>query len=127
MSKIVQAVNAMIANPSFITDVIKGEEGDEIFFLYKGKYKWSMAQRDQKCYLWFYPGNEEALARLASYEGPDWEGVAMVAYNDAEIGTKEAKASFSELHNLIKEKVFGVNDALDDIISDADPSGADLI
>ena len=127
MSKIVQAVNAMIANPNLITEVIKGEREDEIFFLYKGKYKWSMAQRDQECYLWFYPGNE-ALAQLASYEGHDWEqGVAMVTYTDAEIGTKEAKASFSELYNLIKEKVFGVNDALDDIISDADPSGADLI
>ena len=44
----------------------------------------------------------------------------MVTYKDTEIGTKEAKASFAELHTLIKERVYGVNDVLDDIISDAD-------
>lgn len=117
MSKIVQAVNAMIANPEFITKVIRGES--ELFFLYKDKYKWSITKRDQGHYLWFYPGNE-TLEQLASYEGHDWEnGVLMVTYQDIEIGTKEARASFSELHTLIKEKLFGVNEVLDDIISDA--------
>lgn len=120
MSRIVQAVNAIIANPDLITKVIEGEDG-ELFFLYKEKYKWSIAKRSEgNYYLWFYPG-KETLSQLSSYQGPDWEegNVAMVTYKDAEIGTREAKASFSELYTLIKEKLYGVNEALDDIISDA--------
>ena len=105
MSKIVQAVNAMIANPQFITQVIKGD--DELFFLYKRKYKWSIAKREDSCFLWFYPG-DETLEQLASYGSSDWSnGVPMVTYKDTEIGTKEAKASFAELHTLIKERVYG--------------------
>ena len=118
MSKIVQAVNAMIANPKLITKVIKGER--EIFFLYKEKYKWSMAKNEQGHSLWFYPGTD-SLEQLASYEGFDWEdNVPMVFYQDTKIGTKEAKASFAELYTLLNEKVFGVGEVLDDIISDAD-------
>jgi hypothetical protein len=118
MSKIVQAVNAMIANPKLITKVIKGE--NELFFLYKDKYKWSMDKREQAYFLWFYPG-DQTLESLASFEAWDWsDGFPMVMYQDVEIGTKEAKASFSELYRLLKERVYGVNEVLDDIISDGD-------
>lgn len=118
MSKVVQAINAMISNPTLITNVMRND--NEYFFLYKGKYKWSIS-RDSKgdFHLFYYPGNEE-LAHLASYESYDWEGTAMVAYNETDIGTKEATASFSELHTLIKEQLYGVNKVLDDIISDMD-------
>ena len=118
MSKIVQAVNAMISNPDKIEKVIQGES--EFFFLYKEKYKWSMSQREDGHILWFYPGNEP-IEQLASHDGQGWEGVSMVTYKDLEIGTKEAKASFAELHSLLKERVYGVNKVLDDIISDAEP------
>lgn len=115
MSKIVQAVNAMITNANLITNVIRGQ--NEIFFLYKGKYKWSMAKRDDGFWLWYYPG-EQKLERLAR---EDWdEDLPMVTYNDASVGTREAKASFGELHTIIKEKVFGVDEVLDDIIGDSD-------
>lgn len=120
MSKIVQAVNAMIANPNLISKVIKGKGESELFFLYKDKYKWSMSKREHGYVLWFYPGNE-TLEELVSFDGIDWSnGVSMVTYQDTEIGTKEAKASFSELYTLLKERVHGVNKVLDDIISDAD-------
>lgn len=117
MSKIVQAVNSMIANPGNITNVIKGES--ESFFLYKGKYKWSICCREDGYHLWFYPGNE-TIETLASYESGEWgyENVAMLHYHDAEIGTKEAKASFAELHTLVKEKAYGIDKVLDDIILD---------
>ncbi|UUZ72960.1 hypothetical protein LP415_05615 [Polaromonas sp. P1(28)-8] len=118
MSKIVQAVNAMISNPDKIGKVIRGES--EFFFLYKDKYKWSMSPREGDHILWFYPG-DESLEQLASYEGQDWEDTSMVTYRDSEIGTKEAKASFAELYTLLKERVYGVNKVLDDIISDAEP------
>lgn len=118
MSKVVQAVNAMISNPNSISNVMKS--GRELFFLYKDKYKWSINRREKGDYqLFFYPGGEE-LADLAHYEAQDWEGTAIVGYSDSEIGTKEATASFAELYTLIKERVYGVNEVLDDIISDMD-------
>lgn len=117
MSKIVQAVNAMIANAHFITNTIHGA-GGELFFLYKNKYKWSIFRRGNEHYLWFYPGGEP-LNLLATYVGTDWEdGTPIVTYKDSEIGTKEAKASFSELYNVVKEKLYDVDNVLNDIISD---------
>jgi hypothetical protein len=115
MSKIVQAVNAMISNSKLITSVIKGES--ELFFLYKNKYKWSISKREDGHILWYYPGSE-TLQSLASHDGDDWQGVEMVTYKDSEIGTKEAKATFSELYTLLNEKIYGIDDVLNDIISD---------
>ncbi|MBO9689770.1 MAG: hypothetical protein J7598_24480 [Mitsuaria chitosanitabida] len=116
MSKIVQAVNAMISNSDRITNVIQGS--NEIFFVYNGKYKWSMTWRDNGHYLWFYPGSE-TIEQLSEEQ---WENdVAMVTYKDTDIGTKEAKASFAELYSVLKEKVFGMDKVFDDIISDDTP------
>jgi len=44
----------------------------------------------------------------------------MVKYSDTEVGTKEAKSSFAELYTIVKERLYGVNDVLDDIISDSE-------
>ena len=115
MSKIVQAVNAMISNHKLISNVVRGE--NEVFFLYKEKYKWSMAFRDGSYYLWYYPGNQ-SLEDLSQERWDD--DIPMVSYKDADIGTKEAKASFAELYTLVKEKVYGVDEVLDDIIGDDD-------
>ena len=118
MSKIVQAVNAMISHPEKITNVIRGRR--EIFFLYKDKYKWSIMQDDGgDVRLWYYPG-ADSLQSLASYEDTDWEGTPMVSYRSGDIGTREAQASFSDLYSLLKERVHGINEVLDDIISDND-------
>lgn len=117
MSKIVQAVNAIISNPDNISEVL--QNGSEIFFVYRDKYKWSMSRRDDEHLLWFYPG-AMSIEDLVQGDSFGWEGVDMVTYRDSEIGTKEARASFSELYTLLKERVFGVNKALDDIISDAE-------
>lgn len=118
MSKVVQAVNAMISNPTLITNVIPN--GAELFFLYKGKYKWSINKNNKgEHHLFFYPGTEE-LEDLASTMGEYWEHVPMLGYSDIEIGTKEATASFADLYTLIKERAYGVNEVLDDIISDVD-------
>ncbi|MBR8507385.1 hypothetical protein SAMN05443026_5852 [Burkholderia orbicola] len=116
MSKIFQAVNSMVFNRNLITNVVKGES--EYFFLYKNKYKWSIAQREDETYLWYYPGSItlEALSRCE--QSGDWESVDMVKYSDREIGTKEAIASFSELFVVVKEKLYRIDDVLDDIISD---------
>jgi len=113
--KIVSAVNAMIANSERIGDVIQGS-GGETFFSYGGKYKWSMKREDGEVKLWFYPGSQ-SLKELASYEGYDWQDFSdMVFYSSKEIGTREAADSFEELIRIVKEKRFGVDKALDDII-----------
>lgn len=119
MSKIVQAVNAMISHENLINKVVPN--GNEYFFLYKNKYCWSITKKDDNHIIWFYPGQDD-VGTLASLEGPeDWDRIAMVSYRDAEIGTKEAKASFADLYTTIKERAHGVNEVLDDIISDNDP------
>lgn len=120
MSKIVQAINAMIANPELISSVV--QSGDELFFLYKQKYKWSILKREDGFHLWFYPG-PETIEQLSSFEAEDWRlsGTPMIHYHDAELGTREAKSSFSELFTMLSEKVYGIDQALDDIISDNIP------
>lgn len=118
MSKIVQAVNAMISNSNLITDVIKN--GEELFFLYKGKYKWSITKRDTEEYYLFYYPLDLHISEIAQLDSSDWQDTPMVSYSSTDIGTREAIASFSELYNIIKERVFGVNQVLDDIISDLD-------
>lgn len=120
MSKIVQAVNSMIANDSLISNVQQSQ--GEIFFLYKGLYKWSMVKRNDGHHLWYYPGLED-LNHLAAMTNDGWgfADIPMVHYHDAEIGTKEAKASFAELYTLLSEKVYGIDDVLKDIIGDGIP------
>lgn len=117
MSKIVQAVNAIISNPNAITKVIK--TADDLYFLYKGKYKWSISIQDNDTLLWYYPG-DESLEKLATTEDWAWEDIPMVTYRSSEIGTREAKASFAELYVLLKERLYKVNEVLDDIINDDD-------
>lgn len=117
MSKIVQAVNSMIANSNLISKVIKND--NEIYFIYKEKYKWSIVKRNGEVALFYYPGNID-FEYLASLE--DFDGVDIVHYSDKEIGTKEAKASFIELYDLINGKVYEIDSVLDDIISDSEDS-----
>lgn len=118
MSKIVQAVNAMISNPDNITKVLKGD--NEYFFSYRDKYSWSMAKHEDEHFLYFYPSIRH-IEEIANNDRHDWDTINMVVYRDSEIGTKEAKASFAELLNLLKEQVFGINKVLEDIISDTMP------
>ena len=113
MSKIIQAINAMISNPAFITDVHEHEL--EYFFLYKGKYKWSIKVAEDTINLWFYPGLQ-SLDELVHTR--DWQYIPMIHYSSKDIGTKEAKASLNELYNLVKEKLYSVDKVLDDIIAD---------
>ena len=120
MSKIVQAVNAMIANKKYITDVMPSRSNkDEYFFLYKGKYCWSILKSVDNDYkLFFYP-KSNSISGLASIEDPtEWEFVPMVSYLNSEIATKEATSSFNELYQILKENIYGINSVLDDIISD---------
>jgi hypothetical protein len=119
-ARIVKAVNAMIVHADQIEEVIRVD--NEIFFRYRGASllsNWSM-RRDQGPVHWLfmYPG-EQSLSQLVSMDEQDWQEFAeMVIYRDDEIGTREAKASFANLYNMLSEKVFGADKVLDDIIDD---------
>lgn len=116
MTKIVEAANAMIANPDKITNVIQA--GDEVFFLYKDKYKWSSIESSDDYRLYFYPGGE-SIERLVDSALSGWDtSIPMISYSSEDIGSNEAIATFKELYTLVKGKAFGIDDALDDIISD---------
>lgn len=119
MSRIVQAVNSMISHPNLITNVMRN--GEEIFFLYKDKYKWSMRRADGSNYfLYYYPG-EISIDELASLDDYEWNGFTeMVVYSTTELGTREAEESFSELHTILRERMYGINEVFDDIISNND-------
>lgn len=117
MSKIVQAVNAMISNPGLIDNVSVGFSSDEFFFMYKGKYKWSMKKLNDIPVLYFYPG-EDNIENLLGVE--NWDNVEFTYYNPLHIGTKEAKSSFLDLYTLLSERASGIDDVLNDIISDVD-------
>jgi hypothetical protein len=123
MSKIVQAVNAMISNPKHISAVtsVETNNGDtEIFFIYKLKYNWSMKNLDNVYLLFYYPGSTSMEKLIPIASGENWTSLKMVTYSTEDIGTIESQQSFSELYNILYEKVFGVDEMFNDILSDMD-------
>lgn len=117
--KIVSAVNAIILNKDRITNVINGIDPGELFFEYDNKYKWSITRSDNTVKLWLYPTNM-SLENLASMDSQEWQEFnQLIYYNAKDIGTIEAKESFEELYRLIKEKEFGADIILDDIVASA--------
>lgn len=117
MSKIVRAVNSMVSKPEKITDVVRKE--NEYYFLYDNKYVWSMVHSNEEKvhFLHFYP-RKPSIEDLLGVT--DWNRVDLVTYDTKTLGTREATESFSELRELLKERVLGADKALDDIIGDVD-------
>ena len=120
MSKVVSAANAMIVGAKKISPVLLGQTGKEIFFTYDGKHNWSMTHPEDNYFLFFYPSaSNYSIEQLARINDPEeWEQLPMVRYDASELGTREAMETFAELYTLIKEKVYGVDAVLDDIIDD---------
>lgn len=118
MSKIVEAINVMVSNKDNIDMVLQGDHQSEIFFRYGKRHKWSIIKNDSgEYYLHYYPGNHN-LEDMASWGPEDWhEFNGMVSYKSKDLGTKEARESLGELYTLVKEKVYGMDQVLDDIIS----------
>ena len=118
MSRIVRAVNIMINNRASIQDVMNGPAGNnEIFFLYAMKHKWSVlkAEGTSSYSLHYYPGTE-SISELAQMD--EQERVIhpnYVNYRD-EFRSTEGEASIIELFEALKEKMFGMDEVLDDII-----------
>lgn len=122
MSKIVKAINVMVSNPELITGVLKGENENECFFIYDEKHPWSILKRaDGEFYLAYYPGGQD-ISELARIPDEAWHHLnpECVTYNSKDLGVKEARDSMSDLYNVVNEKVYGMDDVLNDII-DSDP------
>lgn len=119
--KIVSAANAMIATRDRITDAVPGTSGNEIFFLYDKKHKWSISKSANSDYtLFYYPGPQD-ISEMAGWPDEAWyEFGQMIRYSTKEIGTKEAKDTFAELYRVVNENLFGINGVLDEIIGNAD-------
>ncbi len=115
MSKIVIAVNSMISNADKIS-IIK-QKDDEYLFLYDNKYKWSIQKKGNDYNLYFYPGNQ-TIDELAKPE--KFASVPFIEYRTEELKTREAEESFKELYLIIKEKLYDVDKALEDIIGQED-------
>ena len=117
MSKVIQAVNAMLSKKELISNVLKS--GNEFFFLYKNIYKWSIHYRetDDDYVLYFYPGHE-TLNQLASLNEELWNDINMIVYHSRDLGGKEAHDTLKELYMTLKEMLYGVDKVLEDIISD---------
>lgn len=112
MSKIIQAVNAMISDSDKIGLVIKGSSDNEYFFIFDKQYKWSLFFDSEDYYLKYFPGNS-SLESIANNS----DAYNSVLYSTSKINTKEARESFNELYTIVQEKLYGVDKVLDDIIS----------
>jgi len=117
MSKIITAINTMITHENMISNAQIGTNIKEIFFLYNEKYKWSISinNENNQYFLYYYSG-DETIEALASHEGT-WEGTKYIHYSSKDLKTREAYESMVELYRIVKEKAYGVDQALNDIIN----------
>jgi len=116
MSKIIKALNSMVSNPEKITDVIQEDEG--YFFLYDKKYVWGIYfDLENDTYeAYFYPGATETVGVVNSIRSEIY--IDYINYESEILGARESHETFSELYRIVKEKLFGVDKVLDDIIGD---------
>ena len=120
MYKIVAAVNSMIEKSNLVSNVVRSETG-ELFFLYDGKFAWSMNKNDttNNYSLVYYPGSQSP-EQLVNVHPDIWaESDHYVVYRTSEIKTREASESFSELYTVLLGKLFNIDYVLDQIISTA--------
>lgn len=128
MSKIVEAINAMIKNRKLIQDVVVFNEkiGSETYFTYVFKYKsyiWSIEDTSQYknnggYELIYYPGFSKVEDVILCFNDRGMTEGEYVKYDSSTINTVEADESFTEFYRIIKEKLHNVDQVLDDIISD---------
>jgi len=115
MSKIIRAANVMVAFPNKITEVSPASEGEEIFFRYDNKSVWSIINSGEEIALYCYPKATSAaeVARVSNFKG-----MPLVRYSTETLNTREARATFRDLYNTLREKVYGMDVILEDILSE---------
>jgi len=118
MSKIVSAINTMVSSPELITSVLMGGFDNEYYFKYDKKHSWSIMRNSEGEYsLHYYPGDAD-ITELAAIPEEAWSDFEpeSVRYSSKDIGTREAIESFRDLHTIIGEKAYGMDDVLNEII-----------
>lgn len=119
MSRIIKAINAMILNVDKINKVISLD--DKYFFEYDNKYKWSIFRdHDGTYHLNYYPEKEQDIQDVVKLVNSK-ESINYVSYNTRGVASREAIDSFNNLYNIVKEKLLGMDEVLDDIINDGIP------
>ena len=126
MSKIVRAANSMHSNSDKISNVIN--HNDHWFFLYDEKYAWcieTLIYEGQNRYTLYFLKDGESffindivkIGRLSRQNVKSLvkQGEA-IEYDSNEIGTNEALTAFRLLYMDVKEKGFGIDKVLDEII-----------
>lgn len=116
MNKIIRVINAMISNYGKISNVVATPH-NEYFFIYNNKHKWSMIRSGSDFTLFLYPDENIKLEELAFDTDFDRYN-NFVSYRSEEYKSAEATETFSELFKVVKNKIFGVDDILDDILKD---------
>ena len=126
MSKIVKVANIMVSNSNKISEVINHD--NVWFFLYDKKYAWCMKswnyEGDDKYLLYFLMGNVSSYVN----DGREFEilsrqdinllvknGTA-IEYSTNEMCSDEALQAFRQLYITVREKGFGIDKVLDEII-----------
>lgn len=122
MSKVVKAINVMISNHQLIDHVVFSNYGDEIFFTYDDKHRWSIIRiQGEVVSLNYYPG-DYSVHDLAQMPEDFWSGYNdYISYNSSDLGGREARDSLNELYRVVSEKRFGMDKVLDDIIDSEIP------
>ncbi|MFH1226727.1 MAG: hypothetical protein V1701_02335 [Planctomycetota bacterium] len=116
MSKAIQAINTMISNQDKISDVRK--VNNSYIFLYNQKYVWEIwyYEEGDVYSVSFYPEIKKVIDVVNVID--NLTGINFITYNSKDFGTKEAYETFIELYRVVKEKLFGIDKVLDDIIGD---------
>ena len=126
MSKLVKVANIMVSNSNKISEVINHD--NVWFFLYDKKYAWCMKswnyEGDDKYLLYFLMGNVSSYVN----DGREFEilsrqdinllvknGTA-IEYSTNEMCSDEALQAFRQLYITVREKGFGIDKVLDEII-----------
>jgi hypothetical protein len=112
--KIVQVANTMISNKDKISNVIRVD--NEFYFLYDKKYKWSEIKTNSDDYIvHFYPMDNIGVEDIS--EQRDWGNYQdFVTYSTIDLKTREARETFTELYQVLADKLYGIDDIFDNII-----------
>jgi hypothetical protein len=114
--RIIAAMNAMIENKSMIDAIypISHIVLEGFVFEYKKKYKWAIIfdRNDDEYFLIFYANTFESTEHLAL----QYPTTSTAVYSTEEYKDRESVQTFKELFQTVRNKLYGIDAMLDDII-----------
>lgn len=119
MNKIIQVINTLVSNSGKITNVLV-TQNDEFFFMYNNKHKWSIIESKEdidSISIFLYPDETIKLETLA-FDTDYNDYKRFVAYRSQDFKSTEAIESFRELLKIVKDKIYGVDEILDEILKE---------